>query len=226
LTSQIGGCVDATNEEAMHNRRETDRSPVGSLRTLVGWLLVLLVASGGVVLAIFHLGLWLVFAAGALATFAIVALLRPGADAASTSFARHAESGWGYLRTELARSRRHDRRFAVVGVPEEVWTPDDAATKVEHGLDVAAAVQGLVRRPDRAWVDGARLHILLTDCDRPKGLAFLARARGAMPQLFADDRVKLVVFPDDGITSGALLSGLEADEVPAVEPEPTGGMAQ
>lgn len=210
----------------MPNMRETDGSPVGSLRTWTGWLLVLLVAAGGVVVALFHVGLWLTFAAGALATFAIFALLRPGAGPASSSFVRHAESGWGYLRTELARSRRHDRRFAVVGVPDEVWAveSEEGDAKVDRGLDVAAAVQSLVRRPDRAWVDGSRLHILLTDCDRQKGLAFLARARGAMPQLFADDRVKLVVFPDDGITSGALLSGLDGDTMPVVEPEPTGGV--
>ena len=97
--------------------------------------------------------------------------------------------------------------------------------RVERGLDAAAAVQSLVRRPDRAWVDGSLLHILLTDCDRPQGLAFLARASAAMPQLFADDRVKLVVFPDDGITSGALLAGLEERRVPAVEAEPAGEVA-
>src|SRR6185503_5613082 len=113
-----------TNEEAMANTRETDRSPVGSLRTQVGWLLVLLVAAGSIVLAIFHLGLWLIFASGALATLAIVALLRPGLEAASSSLVRHAESGWGYLRTELARSRRHDRRFALVGIPEGLWAAE------------------------------------------------------------------------------------------------------
>jgi hypothetical protein len=206
----------------MPNMRETDRRPVGSFRTQAGWLLLLLVATAGVALAIFHLGLWLVFASGTLATFAVVALLRPHSAGSSTSLVRHAESGWGYLRTELARSRRHDRRFALVGVPEGVWAAatDDDDDKVERGLDVAAAVQSLVRRPDRAWVDAARLHVLLTDCDRQRGLAFLERARAAMPQVFADDRVRLVVFPDDGITSGALLSSLDGDDVAGVTATP------
>ena len=211
----------------MANTREPDRASGGSLRTNAGWLLVLLMAAGSVVLLFLHIGLWLVFAGGALVAFAVVALFRPRASALSPAYIQHAESGWGYLRTELARSRRHDRRFVLVGVPEEIWTQrkDDANAKVQRGLDVAAAVQSIVRRPDRAWVDGSRLHILLSDCDRQQGLAFIARARGAMPQIFADPRVKLVVFPDDGITSGALLSGLDGEQVQAVYREPTGGVA-
>jgi hypothetical protein len=211
----------------MANRRESDRSQVGGFRTQLGWLLVILIAAGGVLLAALEFGAWLAMAIGILSAFAIIGLLQPRTAASSSSFIRHAESGWGYLRTELARSRRHDRRFALVGIPGDLWSPATAGPdeKIERGFDAAAAVQELVRRSDRAWVDGSVLHVLLTDCDRQKGLAFLARARGAMPRLFADERVKLVVFPDDGITSGALLSGLEHDELAAAEPEPSGEVA-
>jgi hypothetical protein len=217
------------DEEAMPNMRESDRSPVGSFRSQLGWLLVVLLAAGGVLLAVLEIGAWLALAIGVLAAFAIVALLRPGTNVASTSFIRSAETGWGYMRTELARSRRHDRRFALVGIPTELWSPSTATpTEMgEVGLEAAGAVQRIIRRPDRAWVDGSLLHVLLTDCDRQKGLAFLARAKADMPHLFGDDRVKLVVFPDDGITTGALLAGLESDGVEAAEPAPSGeGIAQ
>ena len=209
----------------MANTRDADRSKVGALRSQVGWLLVLLVGIGGVLLALNHVSLWLVFAGGALTTGAIVALVRPDARDATTGLVLQAETGWTYLRTELARSRRHDRRFAVVGIPDDVWSPPGAtgAEKAELALQVAANVQDLIRRPDRAWMDNSRLHLLLTDCDRQEGLAFLARARAAMPQVFADERVKLVVFPDDGITSGALIAGLDGTNVPVVEREPSGG---
>lgn len=209
----------------MGTTRDADQPRLGTFRSQAGWLLVLLIAIGGVVLALVGVWLWLVFASGALATAVAFSLVRPTAGNATTSLARHAETGWGYLRTELARSRRHDRRFAVVGVPDDLWAPHGASPDEKAGLGLALAsnVQELIRRPDRAWVDGTRLHLLLTDCDRQKGLAFLSRARSAMPQLFADERVKLVVFPDDGITSGALLAGLETDVLPAVEPEPSGG---
>jgi hypothetical protein len=214
-------------EEAMSNIRESDPSRVGGFRLEPSWLLVGLPAGGalvGALLALLGVGTWLVFASGALATFAVVGLVRPGAEAATSSLVRQADSGWGYLRTELARSRRHDRRFAVVGIPEDLWSDSmaDPNAKSEAGLEVTAAVQGLVRRPDRAWVDGKLLHILLTDCDRPQGLAFLARARATLPQVFADERVKLVVFPDDGITSGALLAGLESSEIRTTSAEPSG----
>jgi hypothetical protein len=214
------------NEEAMPNTRDPVPLTAGNLRIQVGWLLVVLVATCGLILGLYDVGLWLVFASGSLATFAILALVRPGQEVASSSYMRHAETGWSYLRTELARARRHDRRFAIVGIPEGLWAPGvaDGDEKANRGLLVAATVQTLVRRPDRAWVDGRRLHVLLTDCDRQKGLAFLERARASMPQLFSDDRVRLAVFPDDGITSGALLSALEPAEAPAIEPEPTGGV--
>jgi len=210
-------------KDTMRHVPGPDRSSVGDLRSQIGWLLIGLVAFGAL-LAVLEVGMWLSFAAGALATAALVGLLRSRGDAATSSFLRHAESGWGYLRTELARSRRHARPFAVVGIPDDLWSPPTAAPaeKVEMGLDVAAAIQGLVRRPDRGWVDGSLLHILLTDCDRRQGLAFLKRARAAMPKLFADERVKLVVFPEDGITSGALLAGLVPGTFRAIEPEQSG----
>jgi len=214
----------------MTDTRETGRLPVGTQKTHPWWLLVGLIAVGalcGALLAVLEAGTWLALSAGVLVAFATVGLVRPRAEATSTSLVRHAESGWGYLRTELARSRRHDRRFAVVAIPADLWSPSDTvpAATVEIGLHAAASVQGLVRRPDRAWVDGSLLHILLTDCDRPQGLAFLARARLALPQLFDNDRVKLVVFPDDGLTSGALLAGLETDGTVAAEAERTGQVA-
>jgi hypothetical protein len=102
-----------------------------------------------------------------------------------------------------------------------VWSPSlaEPSTRTQLGVSVAEAVQALVRRPDRAWVDDAMLHLLLTDCDRTHGRAFLARARAAMPQVFADDRVSLVIFPDDGITLGALVAALRERAVdPPREP--------
>jgi hypothetical protein len=179
-------------------------------RILLGWLLVLLIAVSSVAFALLQVGLWLVFASGSLATWAAVGLFR-ARDVAPANAVRHAESGWAYLRTELARSRRHNRSFALIGIPEEVWLRPTAgqAGRDEVALAVAADVQRFLRRPDRAWVDGGRLQIVLTESDRERGLGFLARARRDMPEVFGDDRVRLVVFPDDGITTDALLAGLE-----------------
>lgn len=187
----------------------------------IQWMIAALLAAG-VLLGILErdAGPWLVAMAGGLASLVALAglVVSRAGEKSDRSLAEHAQGGWAALQTELARSRRHDRRFAIVGIPDDVWWPPSAGSEetAQLGFDVADAVQALVRRPDRAWVDGPMLHVMLTDCDRRQGLAFLERAGLAMPQLFAHDRVNLVVFPDDGITLGALVARLRS-----AAPEPT-----
>jgi hypothetical protein len=177
------------------------------------WAVPALLAAG-VIFAVFQhdAAPWLLALGGATATFIAVVAFASSMVGATTTEAvvQHVQDGWATVRTELARSRRHDRRFAIVGIPEAVWSPPSAEppAKAQLGLDIAESVQAQVRRPDRAWVDDAMLHLLLTDCDQTQGRAFLERARAVMPQVFADDRVNLVIFPDDGITLGALVAAL------------------
>jgi hypothetical protein len=187
----------------------------------VQWVVAALLAAG-VLLAILErdVGPWLVAMAGALLTFVALAglVVSRATEKSNHSLAEHVQGGWAALQTELARSRRHDRRFAIVGIPADLWWPPSVGSEDSGplGFHVAEAVQALVRRPDRAWVDGPMVHVLLTDCDRRQALAFLRRAGLAMPQLFPDDRVHLVVFPDDGITLGALVANLrEGHQEPA-----------
>jgi hypothetical protein len=200
----------------MRDAQEPARRPVAGLGSPFLWVLLAVLAAGVLLAALQHdAGPWLVAMAAASATFvAVVGLVGARADdRAATPAELHRQGGWAALRTELARSRRHDRHFAIVGIPDGVWSlaSTDAATQPDFAAAVAESVQSLIRRPDVAWVDGPMLHVMLTDCDRSQGLAFLDRARAAMPQVFADDRVNLVVFPDDGITLGALVSQLHAD---------------
>lgn len=182
------------------------------LALLGGLLLVAAIASTNAA------GSWIgYFAAGVLGAAAAIAVrgsVRTQGDIGMSSVTRHAELGWAALNAELARSRRHDRRFVLIGIPDEVWSPAGAgpADKAQAGLSAAATVHGILRRPDRAWADGSLLHLLLTDCDREHARAFLERATVTMPQLFSDERVKMAVFPDNGITLGALLATLRADD--------------
>ena len=184
--------------------------------TLVRWLPLALVA-GGVVLAVIvwqEFAAWPIYVAGgAHGAVTLGGALRSRSVAESSSLVRQSEAGWAALNGELARSRRHDRRFAIVAVPGDLWVAagSDADHVVEAGLQAATAVQGLLRRPDVAWTDGSSLQVLLTDCDRQQADAFLERARASMPQLFADEKVRLAVFPDDGVTLGALLAAVGAD---------------
>ena len=176
-------------------------------------LVVVSLLAAGLILAVLRhdIGPWLVALGGGLATFlTVVGLGSTAGQAAGESAVQHARDGWAAVRIELARSRRHERQFAIVGIPDAVWSPSsgEPASRFQLAFDATQSIQSIVRGPDRAFADASMLHVLLTDCDREQALAFLSRAQAAMPQLFADDRVNLVVFPEDGITLGALIAQL------------------
>jgi hypothetical protein len=187
----------------------------------VRWLaLALLAGLAALVTALVwqEIAAWpLYVAAGALGALFLVGVLRGRTVTDTGALIRQSEAGWAALHAELARSRRHDRRFAILTIPKGVWSAPDSTTEegIDAGFRAATAVYGLLRRPDRAWTDGTTLHVLVTDCDRQQAWAFLQRARLGMPQLFAVEGVRLAIFPDDGITLGALLATAGADEVAA-----------
>jgi hypothetical protein len=185
----------------------------------VRWLaLALLAGLAALVTALVwqEIAAWpLYVAAGALGALFLVGALRGRTVTDMGALIRQSEAGWAALHAELARSRRHDRRFAILTIPKSVWSAPDGTAEdgIEAGLRAATDVYALLRRPDRAWTDGSSLHVLLTDCDRQQAWVFLQRARLGMPQLFADEGVRLAIFPEDGITLGALLAMAGADEL-------------
>lgn len=172
---------------------------------LGGAILAALVHSSGVLSELLSL------AAGALGALVLAGAIWIRGGYSLSQRPDYAESGWSALHSELARSRRHERQFALIGIPADVWSSPsaDLTERTALGLSVAASLHAVLRTPDRAWLDGSSLHVLLTDCDRSQAEAFLQRARSRMPQLFPVDRVKLAVFPDHGITVGALLAVLQ-----------------
>jgi hypothetical protein len=191
---------------------------LGAPRVLVRWLPVALLA-GLVALAALtwqEVASWPVaMAAGALGAVALAGSMRRRTFSDTGALIRQSEAGWAALHAELARSRRHDRRFAIVTIPNAALSAPGSTSEegLQAGLRAAADVHTLLRRPDRAWTDGSTFHVLLTDCDRQQAWAFLQRARAGMPQLFADARLRLAIFPDDGTTLGALLGTVRSDNV-------------
>ena len=115
---------------------------------------------------------------------------------------------------ELDRSRRFGRQFALVCVLsrrglEDRWT---SARELAYGLN------SLIRRVDRVWIDGFHVYVLLPECDRTMVEAMLARVREPMDKLLGergDSEVSFAVFPEDGLTSGALYAALSADQGPS-----------
>ena len=117
---------------------------------------------------------------------------------------------WGpaqELQLELERSRRFSHPFALVGI----WCRPNQRERWTFLREVAGSLNGLVRRVDRVWIQGSGVYVLLPECDRTKLEAALARWRDPVARLLGEDaraQMSSAVFPDDGLTSGALLDAL------------------
>ena len=123
------------------------------------------------------------------------------------------------LRLELDRSRRFGHPFALVGIwcrpKQERWT---------FLREVATALDSFVRRVDRVWIQGSGVYVLLPECDRTMLEATLDRLRDPLSRLLGEDaraEVSAAVFPEDGLTSGALFSALDVNRDP-MSPPPRG----
>ncbi|HEY7003671.1 MAG TPA: hypothetical protein VH281_05265 [Gaiellaceae bacterium] len=117
-------------------------------------------------------------------------------------------SGSEELQLELDRSRRFGHRFALIYI--------SSRRGIESGWsslhDLGHAVSSLLRRIDRVWVDGTGVYLLLPECDRTMVEAALDRLREPLSRLVGDSEppaVSSAVFPDDGLTSAALLGALK-----------------
>jgi hypothetical protein len=111
------------------------------------------------------------------------------------------------LEAELRRSRRYGRTFALVRIPCVARATGGSKTIDE----LAQAVSSLVRFVDRVWTDGTSVYVLLPECGRDVCEAMLARIREPLAQLLSEKEhaaVSSVVFPDDGVTAGALFNAL------------------
>lgn len=109
------------------------------------------------------------------------------------------EHGWRELARELDRARRHERPLTIIRL----------GPAAEAGFDPEEREQELsrhLRSIDRTWLDGETLYIVLPETDRVAGEAMLARIRRLGPNW--GHGLAMAVFPEDGITTAALLSAL------------------
>jgi hypothetical protein len=112
------------------------------------------------------------------------------------------------LETELTRSRRYGRTFALVRVPSGAKTNARPTASIELGQ----AISSLVRSVDRVWSDAESVYLLLPEGDQAMSEAMLTRLRQSLAELLSADEqdpISVVVFPHDGVTRGALLNALE-----------------
>jgi hypothetical protein len=131
-------------------------------------------------------------------------------------------SGREAFRAELDRARRHRRTFAMARL--ELADPTVVRASDSPGDDgIARATIELIgaslRITDRAWLEDGDAVILLPESDRSTAEAFAERVRTAAPGRFTA-RTAFAVFPDDGVTSGALLDALDRGLRGDVRPSP------
>jgi hypothetical protein len=109
----------------------------------------------------------------------------------------HAEA-WHRVRWELDRARRHGRRLCLASLP----APPGEGERQR----LLAAVLETVRGSDDVWVEGDRLLLLLPDVSSEGARVCLRRLQqhGAPAQ----EPPRVVAFPDDALTLGALRESL------------------
>ncbi len=119
--------------------------------------------------------------------------LRHAPTQATANGVPHARNGrgdeWEELRREIARCRRYGRTFALVRIDRIV----------------GSALESQVRMIDRNWTAGGATYVLLPECDGEAGESFATRLRRDAAASLDGARVTVAAFPDDGLTSGALL---------------------
>ena len=151
----------------------------------------------------------------AVAAGAALLMVRPGPD-------RLRSIGLDALRSELDRARRHRRSFAMArfGLADPAPTSEVSDTASDGIAEATVRLIGAsLRITDHVWLDGRDAVILLPESDRATAEAFAERVRATAPDRFVG-RTGIAAFPDDGLTSGALLDALERDMLGDPVPSP------
>jgi hypothetical protein len=152
------------------------------------------------------LGLWV----GALGIVALVIVLVTAPPEMQAPIVSSAETGWAEFRREMRRSRRGVKALTIIRIPMADGVGED---ELEARSEALAAHLRLV---DRTWVDDGSIYVLLPESPKPAADSLFARVRELAPALLPTD-VRTATFPDDGLTSGAIIAavhGAMLDEVP------------
>jgi hypothetical protein len=124
----------------------------------------------------------------------------PSTDLAPTSD----DAGWIEFRRELRRARRGGRPLTLLRI-EGAELRGGGATE----LGPRARALGLrLRIVDRAWVDDGSIYVLLPESSRAAAEALIARIRTDAPEELPE-HVRVATFPENGLTSGAIIAALD-----------------
>jgi hypothetical protein len=141
----------------------------------------------------------------------VAVLVRPSSTRAALSLT--ITDGWRDLARELRRSRRHAHPFALARLEPASAAGDATTARGQSAVAVRRAALTLasqVRAIDRVWTDSESVYLLLPESDRAAAERLISRARQIDPEIRMLSSDRIAVFPDDGVTVGALLDALDA----------------
>ena len=150
---------------------------------------------------------------GVLGILALVLVLLTAPAEPAASVPTPARAGWAEFRRELRRSRRSTRPMTLLRAPGPVGLVASVADDPESR---SRRLHEHLRLVDRTWVDDGSVYMLLPETSRAAADTLVTRILTVAPELLPAD-VRLATFPDDGLTSGALISavhGASLSEVP------------
>lgn len=138
---------------------------------------------------------------------------RMAADEQPPSFSE----SWDAFRRELDRSRRFGRQFVLMKIPagETLRAPGGSVSAPRGPL---GAMPLAFRAIDQAWTMDGSVYAVLPESNRSAAMALIARLRTSMPDAAALDEIQIAEFPEDGLTTGALVASLRAAPAPGDMP--------
>lgn len=141
---------------------------------------------------------------GATAVVAIVlATTWPADNPASAD-----DTAWTEFRRELRRARRSGRPLTLLRIP----IPERTSADAPGGATLVRAIAAELRLIDRTWVDGDSIYLMLPESSRSAATVVVDRL-AATPAMAAVAAAHLATFPEDGLTSGALLAAVHGTAV-------------
>jgi hypothetical protein len=115
------------------------------------------------------------------------------------------EVGWAEFRRELRRSRRGGRPLTLLRIAGDELV---AGADKDYDLVTRSRRLGLhLRLVDRTWVDDGSIYVLLPESPRSAADVLIERIRERSPEQLPD-HVRIATFPEDGLTSGAIIAAV------------------
>lgn len=107
------------------------------------------------------------------------------------------------LNVELYRSRRYQRPVVLASLSR--------LSLNGHGATARMELTERLRAIDHVWEVDDRIYLLLPETDRDGAEQLIARIAAEEPELLPRHHVMLAAFPDDALTSVALIAAVKRD---------------